>query len=51
MPREHRLRRIRELVNGVLSKLDEKFDAWRYLLVTQEGRQWVANLYANVFSM
>jgi hypothetical protein len=23
----------------------------RYLRVTQEGQQWVANLYANVFSM
>src|SRR4029077_10876744 len=36
--REHPLRRIRELVNGALSKLDEKFDALRYLRVTQEGR-------------
>jgi hypothetical protein len=26
-------------------------DALRYLRVTQEGQQWVANLYANVFSM
>ena len=26
-------------------------DALRYLRVTQEGKQWVANLYANVFSM
>jgi len=25
-------------------------DALRYLRVTQEGKQWVANLYANVFS-
>jgi hypothetical protein len=25
-------------------------DALRYLEVTQEGRQWVANLYANVFT-
>jgi hypothetical protein len=24
-------------------------DGLRYLRVTQEGRQWVANLYANVF--
>ena len=23
----------------------------RYLRVTQEGQQWIANLYANVFSM
>ena len=26
-------------------------DALRYLRVTQEGQQWVANLYANVFSV
>jgi hypothetical protein len=26
-------------------------DALRYLRVTQEGQQWIANLYANVFSM
>ena len=26
-------------------------DALRYLGVTQEGQQWIANLYANVFSM
>jgi hypothetical protein len=26
-------------------------DALRYLRMTQEGQQWVANLYANVFSM
>ena len=26
-------------------------DALRYLQVTQEGKQWIANLYANVFSM
>ena len=26
-------------------------DASRYLRVTQEGQQWIANLYANVFSM
>jgi hypothetical protein len=26
-------------------------DALRYLRVTQEGQQWVSNLYANVFSM
>jgi hypothetical protein len=26
-------------------------DALRYLRVTQEGRQWIANLHANVFSM
>ena len=26
-------------------------DVLRYLRVTQEGQQWVANLYANVFSM
>jgi hypothetical protein len=26
-------------------------DALRYLRVTQEGKQWVANLYVNVFSM
>jgi hypothetical protein len=26
-------------------------DALRYLRITQEGKQWVANLYANVFSM
>ena len=26
-------------------------DGLRYLQVTQEGQQWVANLYANVFSM
>src|SRR5262249_26243208 len=26
-------------------------DALRYLRVTQEGQQWVANLYANVFLM
>jgi hypothetical protein len=26
-------------------------DALHYLRVTQEGQQWVANLYANVFSM
>jgi hypothetical protein len=25
-------------------------DALRYLRVTQEGQQWLANLYANVFS-
>jgi hypothetical protein len=25
-------------------------DALRYLRVTQEGKQWIANLYANVFS-
>jgi hypothetical protein len=26
-------------------------DALRYLQVTQEGKQWLANLYANVFAM
>jgi hypothetical protein len=26
-------------------------DALRYLKVTQEGQQWIANLYANVFSV
>jgi hypothetical protein len=26
-------------------------EALRYLQVTQEGKQWIANLYANVFSM
>jgi hypothetical protein len=26
-------------------------DALRYLRTTQEGQQWIANLYANVFSM
>jgi hypothetical protein len=26
-------------------------DALRYLRVTQEGQQWIANLFANVFSM
>jgi len=26
-------------------------DALRYLRVTQEGKQWIANLYANVFSI
>jgi hypothetical protein len=26
-------------------------DALRHLRVTQEGKQWIANLYANVFSM
>lgn len=26
-------------------------DALRYLRVTQEGKQWIANLYANVFAM
>ena len=26
-------------------------DALRYLRVTQEGQQWIANLHANVFSM
>jgi hypothetical protein len=26
-------------------------NALRYLRITQEGQQWVANLYANVFSM
>jgi hypothetical protein len=26
-------------------------DALRYLRVTQEGQQWAANLYANVFLM
>ena len=26
-------------------------NALRYLRVTQEGQQWVANLYANVFLM
>jgi len=26
-------------------------DALRYLRITQEGQQWIANLYANVFSM
>ena len=26
-------------------------DALRYLQVTQEGKQWIANLYANVFAM
>jgi hypothetical protein len=26
-------------------------DALRYLRITQEGKQWLANLYANVFSM
>jgi len=26
-------------------------DALRYLRVTQEGQQWIANLYANVFAM
>ena len=25
--------------------------ALRYLRVTQEGQQWIANLYANVFSV
>lgn len=25
-------------------------DALRYLRVTQEGKQWVANLYANVLA-
>ena len=26
-------------------------DALRHLRVTQEGKMWIANLYANVFSM
>ena len=26
-------------------------DALRYLRITQEGKQWESNLYANVFSM
>ena len=26
-------------------------DALRYLQITQEGKQWASNLYANVFSM
>jgi hypothetical protein len=26
-------------------------DALHYLQITQEGKQWVANLYANAFSM
>jgi hypothetical protein len=26
-------------------------DALRYLRITQEGQQWIANLYAHVFSM
>jgi hypothetical protein len=26
-------------------------DALRYLRVTQEGQQWIANLYAHVFSI
>jgi hypothetical protein len=26
-------------------------DALRYLRITQEGQQWIANLYANVFAM
>ena len=26
-------------------------DAQRYLRITQEGKQWASNLYANVFSM
>jgi len=26
-------------------------DALRYLRVTQDGKLWIANLYANVFSM
>jgi hypothetical protein len=26
-------------------------DALRYLRITQEGKQWTSNLYANVFSM
>ena len=26
-------------------------DALRYLRITQEGKQWVSKLYANVFSM
>jgi hypothetical protein len=26
-------------------------DALRYLQVTQEGKVWIANLYANVFAM
>jgi hypothetical protein len=26
-------------------------DALRYLQVSQEGKQWIANLYANVFAM
>jgi hypothetical protein len=26
-------------------------DALRYLRTTQEGQQWIANLYAHVFSM
>ena len=26
-------------------------DALRYLRITQEGQQWIASLYANVFSM
>jgi hypothetical protein len=26
-------------------------EALRYLRVTQEGQQWISNLYANVFSM
>ena len=25
-------------------------DALRYLRVTQDGKQWIANLYAHVFS-
>jgi hypothetical protein len=25
-------------------------DALRYLRVTQEGKQWISNLYAHVFS-
>jgi len=34
VPREHPLRRIRELVNGALSKLDQEFEA----LYSKEGR-------------
>ena len=26
-------------------------DALRYLQISQEGKQWASNLYANVFSM
>ena len=26
-------------------------DALRYLRVTQEGKQWIANLYAHVFEI
>jgi len=38
-------------VSSKPSRLCRIGDALRYLRVTQEGQQWIVNLYAHVFSI